>query len=171
MDMKEIITIIGNATTGVFALLAAYFAWRLKRGTDDRDRKTALAVERRKDLQELFSEVFAHLEQAIQRGQRLESFDLTLDLSRVNAKIRLIASEEVNLAYDDAADKLHEWSLLHVKASPRQMKVGESTIAIIQAPDPTAAFKKPAAEAYEALHASLDKLRKCMRSEIERAGS
>lgn len=170
MEMKEIIPVIANVTTGVFALVAAYFAWRLKRATDDRDRKTALAVERRRDLQELFAEVFAHLEQAIQRGQRLESFDLTLEISRANAKIRLLASEEVNLAYDGTVQKLHEWSVLHFKASPRQIKVGESTVSILQAPDPTAAFKKPSSDAYESLHSSLSNLRKCMRSEIERAG-
>jgi hypothetical protein len=164
--MADIAPFIGPAVTGFFALLAAYLGWRLKRSGDDRERRVAIALERRKELRELYAEIFVFLEQAIKHGVERKRFDLTAEISRANAKLRLLAPEEINLAYDDVSDKLHEWSILHSKALPRQMQVGDQTVTIFQAPDPTEEFKAPALAAHQALHDSLSKLRTLMRNEL-----
>jgi hypothetical protein len=166
--MADIAPFIGPGVTGFFALLAAYLGWRLKRSGEDRERRVAIALERRKELRELYAEIFVYLEQAMKHGIDLKPFELTPEVSRANAKLRLLAPEEVNLAYDDVSDKLHAWSVLHAKASPRQMQVGDQTITIIQAPDPTAKFKEPALAAHQALHDSLSKLRSLMRDDLRK---
>lgn len=164
--MADVAPFIGPAITGFFALLAAYLAWRLKRSGDDRERRVAIALERRRELRELYAEIFVHLEQAMKHGSELKPFELTPEMSRANAKLRLLAPEEINLAYDDVSDKLHEWSVLYAKASPRQMQLGDRSYTIIQAPDPTAEFKAPALAAHQALHESVSKLRCLMRDEL-----
>ena len=167
--MADITPFVVPAVTGFFAILAAYLGWRLKRSGDDRERKVAIALERRKELRDLYAEIFVYLEQAMKHGIERRPFELTAELSRANAKLRLLAPEEVNLAYDDVADRLRAWSVLHAKASPRQIQTGEHTITIIQAPDPTAEFKAPAEAAHRALHDSLAKLRTLMRHELSEA--
>lgn len=164
--MVDISPFVGPAVAGFFALLSAYLAWRLKRAGDERERKVAIAVERRKELRELYAEIFVYLEQAIKHCVTQTPLDLTTGQSRANAKLRLLASEEINLAYDDVADKLHVWSILHAKASPRQMQIGEKVVTILQAPDPTGQFKAPASDAHHELHDSLAKLRTLMRHEL-----
>jgi hypothetical protein len=164
--MPEFATVLSNAVTGLFALLAAYYAWRLKRASDDRERKTALAVERHKELSDLYAQVFTMLEQAMKHTFALEPFDLTSERSRVNARVRLLCSDAVNEAYDDVADKLQSWSALHIAASPRQMRVGEQTLTIVQAPDPTREYKAPAEAAHKALHEALHVLRSRMRADL-----
>lgn len=167
--MVDIAPFVGSTVTGFFALLAAYLVWMLKRSSDDRERRVAIALERRKELRELYAEIFAYLEQGMRNGIERKPFDLTTELSLANAKLRLLAPEEINLAYDDVSDKLHEWSVLYVRASPRQMQVGEQTFTIIQSPDPTLEFKAPAEAAHHALHDSVAKLRSLMRHELGEA--
>jgi len=167
--MADIAPFVVPAVTGFFALLAAFLGWRLKRSGDDRERRVAIALERRKELRDLYAEIFVYLEQAMRHAIERKPFQLAAELSRANAKLRLLAPDEINLEYDDVSDKLHAWSVLHAKASLRQMQVGVQTITIIQAPDPTAEFKAPAAAAHQALHDSLTKLRLLMRNELREA--
>ena len=167
--MQDFIAVFSGAVTGLFALLAAFFAWRLKSTGEEKERKIALAIERHRELSELYSQVFSTLEQAMKCAIAQEPFELTEERSRANAKVRLLASEAVNLAYDDASDKLQEWSALHVVASPRKTRIGEQTFITIQAPDPTETYKIPAEQAHKALHESLQVLRSRMRSDLSGA--
>ena len=165
----ELVPFVGTAIAGIFALLVAYLGWLLKSSGDNRERRAAIALERSKEVRELYAEIFVLLEQAIKHGVECKPFELTSELSRANAKLRLLAPEEINRAYDDVSDKLYSWSALHAKALPRQMQIGEQLITILQAPDPTEAFKAPAAAAHHALHDSLSKLRDLMRHELRKA--
>ena len=157
------------ALTGIFALLAAYLAWRLKQAGDDRAHRLAIELDRKKVLRDLYAEIFQHLEQAMKHGQELKPFELTAELSRANANLRLLASDDINLAYDDVSDKLRVWSALYARASPRQMQMGDQTITIFQSPDPTAEFKAPAETAQQSLHDSVASLRTLMRKQLSEA--
>ena len=42
--MQELATVLGQVVTGLFALLAAFFAWRLKRNGDEKALEATLAV-------------------------------------------------------------------------------------------------------------------------------
>ena len=164
--MQELATVLGQVVTGLFALLAAFFAWRLKGHGDERAREAAIAVERHRELTTLYSEVFSTLEQAMKCALHQEPFELTEEHSRANAKVRLLGSEEVNLAYDEVSERLQKWSELHYAASPRRTRIGDREYMTFQAPDPTAKFKVPAQEAHQALHESLTALREHMRADL-----
>jgi hypothetical protein len=167
--MQEFTAVLGNAVTGLFALLAAFFAWRLKKTGDEKERETSLAIEKHRELSELYAQVFSTLEQAMKCTMSHEPFELTEARSRDNAKVRLLGSEEVNLAYDDASDKLQNWSALHVAASPQRTRIGDQTFITIQAPDPTEKYKAPAEAAHKALHEALQVLRVRMRADLSSA--
>ncbi len=167
--MQEFAAVLGNAVTGLFALLAAFFAWRLKKTGDENERKSSLAVEKHRELSELYAQIFSNLEQAMKCAMSQDPFELNEARSRENAKVRLLGSEEVNLAYDDASDKLQKWSALHFAASPRKTRIGDQTFITIQAPDPTAKYKAPAEAAHKALHESLQVLRARMRADLSDA--
>ncbi len=156
--MQEFATVIGSVVTGLFTLLGALLVWRLKRSDESSVREEALRIQKRLELVDLYVQAFVTLEQAIKSVEFSDQFDLTTERSLVNARIRLLATAATNLAYDDAAEKLQEWSRLHALATPRP--------GLVQAPDPTAKYKEPAKAAHAALHAALDQLRKCMQSDI-----
>lgn len=167
--MQEFAAVLGNAITGLFTLLGGLVVWRLKRKDEDKDRKATQVFEKRKELVELYAQTFSSLEQAMKCAMKQEPYDLTPERTLLNAKIRLLGSEETNLAYDDVAEKLQTWSALQVAASPRKMKVGEQTIEILQAPDPTEKYKVPAQEARKALHEALQVLRQRMQADLRDA--
>lgn len=167
--MQEFASILGNAVTGLFTLLGALVVWRLKRGDENNDRKTKQALENRKELVELYAQTFSSVEQAMKCAMEQEPYELTPERTLLNAQIRLLGSQETNLAYDDVADKLQKWSALHVAASPRRMKVGDQTVVMLQVPDPTEKYKAPAQEAHKDLHEVLQILRKCMQTDLNDA--
>ena len=80
----------------------------------------------------------------------------------------MLFRSKIATQYSDVCSLLEEWSQLHYKATPRQMKVGEETFTIVQAPDPTAKFKEPANVAHERLQDALRKLIGLMRGELGR---
>jgi hypothetical protein len=69
---------------------------------------------------------------------------LVREISEANAKIQLLAPEKIAAQYFDVVSLLEEWSQLHHKATPRQLRVGEQTVSILQSPDPTKQYKEPA---------------------------
>jgi pyruvate dehydrogenase complex dehydrogenase (E1) component len=109
------------------------------------------------------------LEQAIRHVRAGEEYPLHENRSEVNAKVQLLASETVGEKYAEAVHLLERWSELHVLASPRKMKAGETSYELIQAPDPTAKYKQPAAEAHDGLQKCIGSLVQAMRAELRGA--
>ena len=164
--MQEFAAVLGNVVTGLFTILGGLVVWRLKRKNEDSDKKAARKIDRRRELTDLYAQAFSSLEQAMRCALEQETYELTWDRTLINAKLRLLGSDEVNLAYDDVADKLKEWSALQVAASPRRVKVGDQTVVMLQSPDPTEKYKVPAQEAYEALHEALKTFRQRMQADL-----
>jgi hypothetical protein len=155
--------------SGAFGVGAAIVTWRLKASADDKERALAREKECREELRSLYTAVFVSLEQAIRHARSGEHFPLDKDRSEVNAKVQLLASEAVADKYSEASARLEEWSRLHALASPAKMKVGDETFVMLQAPDPTAKYKQPAADAHKALQAALGELIQAMRAEVNGA--
>ena len=167
--MQEFAAVLGNVVTGLFTILGGLVVWRLKRKDEDSDKKAARKIDRRRELTDLYAQAFSSLEQAMRCALEQEAYELTWDRTLINAKLRLLGSEEVNLAYDDVADKLKEWSALQVAASTRRVKVGDQTMVMLQSPDPTEKYKVPAQEAYKALHEALETFRQRMQADLNDA--
>lgn len=164
--MKDYIAVAASVIAGVFAVVSALIAWRLKNSSDDRARNISLAKERRDEIKGLYESTFALFEQAIHQVERREPFSLAREFSQTNAKMHLLAPQEIADQYQKVSFLLEDWSHLHAKASPRQLDLNGQTVMIIQSPDPTAQFKEPAKAAYELLIAELQNLTKAMRREL-----
>lgn len=164
--MNEYIPALVAVIAGLFATVSAIIAWRLKSSSDEKQRIATLEKEHRDETKELYTRVFVLFEKAIRQELRLEEFTLGGDFSNTSAQIHLLATKQVGEQYSRVAALLERWSVLHRKATPQQMKVGEATYTLIQAPDPTAPYKEPAAEAYDELHRELHTLVDIMRGEL-----
>jgi len=162
------IPLVSAAIAGFFAVVCAVLAWKLKNATDQKARLEALRKERRDELKNLFSAIYTFFEQAIGVALRNEQFVLSPEQSQINARVRLLAPEPIIAQYFKVAGLLERWSQLHYRAMPRQMQIGEHTVTMVEAPDPTAKYKEPAKEAHEQLQAELDALIELMRLELER---
>lgn len=164
--MKDYVAVVAAVVAGIFAVASALIAWRAKNSSDDRTRKISLEKEHRDEIKGLYESTFALFEQAIHQVQRREEFSLAREFSQTNAKMHLLAPQEIANQYLKVACLLEDWSQLHAKASPRQLDVNGQTVTLIQSPDPTAEFKEPAKAAYESLIAELQNLTKAMRKEL-----
>lgn len=164
--MKEYIPAIAAIIAGIFAIVSAFIAWRLKNSSDERARQLALDNQRRDEIKQLYTGTFTLFENAIRQVLNKEEPTLAQAFSENNAKIHLLAPEHITAQYSEVASLLESWSKLHFKASPRQMRVGEHTVTILQAPDPTAEYKEPANAEYQKLHEEMNKLIDLMRTEL-----
>ncbi|MBY0484448.1 hypothetical protein [Nitrosomonas sp.] len=160
--MNEFVAVIG----GLFTLVAAFFAWKLKTASDDATRKLAIEKERRDEIKLLYENTFILFEQAIRQVKQREQFSLGCEFSQTNAKMHLVAPKPIADQYLVAASLLEDWSQLHAKASPRQIDIGGQTATLIQSPDPTAPFKEPEKKAHESLLVELQKLTQLMREDL-----
>lgn len=164
--MKNYATVIAAVVAGIFALVSAYLAWKLKSTTEANERTLVESRERKQEIKDLYASVIAALEQAIKKVQNTDDFSLDEELSEINAKLYLIGSEAAAQQYQDVAERIRKWSSLHSLATPRRMTIGGDTISILQAPDPTTKFKKSATDAYAELQCALESMIKQMRSEV-----
>ncbi|WP_186222582.1 hypothetical protein [Burkholderia gladioli] len=164
--MKDYVTVIAAVVAGIFALISAYLAWRLKSSADASERSLAESRERRQEMKDLYASVIATLEQSIKTVQSAGEFSLDKELSEINGKLHLIGSEASIRQYHDVAERIRKWSSLHIQASPRRMSIGGDTILLIQSPDPTEKFKQPALDAYRELQGALECMIKQMRAEV-----
>jgi hypothetical protein len=86
---------------------------------------------------------------------------------QAGAKVHLPAPQEIVDRHALAADRLEQWSALPVKAMPRRMQVGDKTVEILQAPDPAAAYKEPAKQAFNSMQEQVQKLNPFMRAGLQ----
>lgn len=164
--MKDYVAIIAALIAGLFAVVSALIAWRLKNSSDDQARKVSLEKERRDEIKGLYQDTFALFEQAIRQVQHREHFSLATEFSQTTAKMHLLAPQEIADQYLKVSCLFENWSHLQAKASPRQLDLNGQTVTLIQSPDPTAEFKEPAKTAYESLITELQNLTKAMRKEL-----
>lgn len=164
--MNEYVTAIAAVVSGIFAVAAAVISWKLKVRSEKMERVLSKERELQDELKSLYTSIFVGMEQTIKKVLAEEAFALDKDLSEINAKVRLLASPEVADLYCEAADLLGKWSSLHARATPRKMTMGDRTVTILQAPDPTQQYKKPAENAHEKLQGVLEQLVARMRAEL-----
>ncbi len=166
--MKEHVPAIVAVIAGIFAILSAFLTWRLKTSTDEKVRQLTEKKQKRSEITQLFTETFSLFEQAIRQALKREQFTLQEAFSENNAKIHLLAPENVVTKYSEVSALLESWSRLHAKASPHQIKMGDQTVTILQAPDPTEKYKEPAKQEYDKLQQELHALVSMMRAEVNR---
>ena len=166
--VKEYIPAIAAVIAGIFAIFSAYIAWKFKSSSDKQREQMTRAKDKYEEEKTLYTATFQLFEKAIREVLGREKFTLAEKFSENNARIHLLAPKSVEDQYSETASLLESWSALHAKASPQQMKMGDQTITVFQAPDPTAKYKEPAENEYVKLQDSLHKLVELMRSELER---
>jgi hypothetical protein len=147
--------------------VSPFITWKLKNASDERAIRTALRKERRDEIKRLYTDIVVLFEQTIKQVLNKEEFTLVREISEANAKIQLLAPEKIAAQYFDVVSLLEEWSQLHHKATPRQLRVGEQTVSILQSPDPTKQYKEPANAAHQKLQGELRNLIQLLRVELD----
>ena len=165
MDLKQYVPLLASVVAGVFAVVSAFITWRLKLSTEAKLRANTREQEQRDTTRDLYVEVHALMERVVRQVLDRE-FNLEEEVSRLNARVHLLADDHVVSQYEAVTAQLEKWSVVYRKSLPEQIKIGDRAATIYRSPDPTAEFKKPAADAFEALQQELAKLVKLMRSEL-----
>ncbi len=164
MDLSKLLPTIG---AGIFALISAYFAWRLKKQTDEKALEFSRENEKREEIKDLYLTVFELFEKTSSEIVKIERNIPQNEFHRTHARVHLLASDKVAKLYDDTCAALQDWMVLYFKASPERRKVGDSYMEIYQAPDPTAQYKEPAQDAHKTYQSTFNKLAEQMKSELK----
>ena len=168
--MDDYLPILGAVLSGLFALVSAIIAWKLKIWTADRERAWSTKKEHRDALENLYVDAYTAIEEAMRAVHLGEKFDPTERGSAVNGRIHLLASEEVREKYFEVMGLLQKWSKLHFLAKPRQIQMENATVTVVQAPDPATKHQGPEREARQALQSALDAMMKEMHEELAKYG-
>ncbi len=166
--MKDYIAVIAVIITGIFTLISAVIAWRLKVFSMEKAREFSLKKEKYEELKEIYTMSFSLFENAIRQVMHLDEFTLAHEFSKINAKIHLLAPENITEQYSLACSVLESWSALYIKASPKRNKIGDTKYILLQAPDPTKEFKEPAKQEYDHLQEEMNKLFDLMRIDLKK---
>jgi hypothetical protein len=165
--MKDYVLVISAVVAGVFAIASALIAWTLKNSSYNQRDQLSHAKEKYEEAKSLYTTTFKLFEESIRQVLNRQQFILSQAFSENNAKIHLLAPQNVIEQYSEAASLLKSWSILYAKASPKQIKIGDQTATIIQAPDPAVKYKEPAELEYKKMQDSLQKLVDIMRSQLD----
>ncbi len=165
-QLKDFATVLAATIAGLFALLSAFLAWRLRNATESHASRSATAKERRNEIKSLYMETYSLFEKAIAEVSGGKPFTLANDFAKLNAQFHLLAPEKLSEQYGECCLRLQAWSQLHVQASPKRMDVGGVPIVLVQSPDPAAKYREPAAAAYQKLQSQLQGLAAAMRKNL-----
>jgi hypothetical protein len=165
-QLKDFSTVLAATMAGLFALLSAFLAWRLRNTTDSDASRASVAKEQRDEVKALYTGTYSLFERAIAEVRAGGPFTLSNDFSKLNAQFHLLAPEALSKQYGECCLQLESWSQLHVQASPKRMNVSGVPIVFVQSPDPAAKFREPAAAAYEKLQSQLQDFVAAMRIEL-----
>jgi len=165
--MKDYVAVIAAIIAGISAIISAVIAWRLNAYSTEKHREFSLKKEKYDELKDLYTRSYSLFENAIRQVQNFDEFTLAQECSEINAKIRLLAPENIAEQYELACSVLESWSSLYVKASPKRIKIGDSKCVILQSPDPTKEFIEPAKKEYENLQKEMKNLFDLMRVDLQ----
>ncbi|WP_281783926.1 hypothetical protein [Sinimarinibacterium flocculans] len=165
-QLKDFSTVLAAAIAGLFALLSAFLAWRLRNAADSSIAEAAVAKERRNEVKALYTEAYSLFERAIAEVRNGQPFTLAHDFAKLNAQFHLLAPATLSEQYGECCMQLEFWSRLQGQASPKRMDVAGVPLIIVQSPDPTEKYREPAAAAYRKLQSQLQALASAMRREL-----
>ena len=165
--MKDYISIVTAVIAGIFAIISAFLAWRLKQKTDENTQKAITEKEKREEIKSLYIDILTVFENTVGEIGNNKEYTQAYVISEIGAKARLLAPEKVYELFAEAAFLVESWAQLHYRATPKQMKNGNQTITILQSPDPTEKYKLPASEEYEKLQSKLHEIEEVMRKDLK----
>lgn len=146
--------IVTSLVAGIFVLIAAYLAWRLRIS----EKHAALMVEKRKEKEELYKKIHRTFDGMIQAVKRHERTAMQKEVIELNAEVALLASDEFGALYEESCQNLEEWTAVFPKAWPDTN--------LLQAPDPTAKYKEQERAAYQQFLENLQKLNTFMKADL-----
>lgn len=157
------VPVIAAVLSGLFALLAAYYAWLLKQRSEEEDKKERARAEKI----EVYSDVYVLFESAMHEVLSYKDYTLQERFSKMNAKMEILAEDQVKVCYFECCGMLEAWSKLHYKARRPTQKVGDRTITIYERPDPAEKYRKLAESTYFELQDKLADLTTLLRRSLQ----
>lgn len=164
--MTEYIAAVTALITGIFAIGAAVVAWKLKTKETIQSRELEIASAMRLELKTLYEDVYVSFDHSIRAVRVLEEGKSAEELSRMSARIRLLAPEDIVATFERAHSLLNAWSVLYFNAHPGRKREGDRVVELIQAPDPGAKYKERERKAYSDLQNCLERLVEQMRVDL-----
>lgn len=164
--MKELIPVVSALVSGLFTFISGVFLWKMKKNFDESNRKATIIEKKMEEKKQLYLDVHKIMDRTIHEittRQRVSTLD---EFHSVSAKVSLIAPGHISILYIECCQLLDNWSVLYERSLPKQIEVGNYKTTLIQAPDPTVKFKKPANDAFEELQRNLMKLIDKMREDL-----
>ena len=166
--MKDYVAVIAAIIAGISAMISAIIAWKLSALSTEKAREFSLKKEKYDELKDIYTKSFSLFENAIRQVLNFDEYTLAQEFSEINAKIRLLAPENIAEQYELTCSILESWSSLYVKTSPKRIKIGDSKCVILQSPDPTKEFIEPAKKEYEHLQKEMKNLFDLMRVDLQK---
>lgn len=147
--------IVSSVVAGIFVLLSAYLAWRLRMS----EKQALFLSEKRNKKEELYKKILRTFDSGIQAIKRYEPMATQKEFIELNAEVALFATDDLETHYEKTAQEFELWANVFPKAWPNTN--------IIQSPDPAAKHKGPEKDAYHQLLKSLDQLKEFMKTDLK----
>ncbi|EBI9729788.1 hypothetical protein KNA66_001102 [Salmonella enterica] len=165
---KDIISLISPVVAGLFTIATAFLAWKLNSKLNKSNIEKEQKNIRREETIQLYTDIYIIFEKSINQVRNHEEFSLYESFIKLNARIHLLAPDELCRLYFDACEAFTEWSELFKKSSPPRTKIGDKVIMTFQSPDPTKKYKEHEKEAYEMLMDKIQNLTKNMKIDLSK---
>lgn len=160
--MTTYLPIFGAALAGLFTLVSAYFVWTLKK----RDENRAIESSARAEKISHFIDIYSLFETAIFQIKNCVEYSLQSDFIKMNAKIELLADEELRSKYFDCCNRLEDWSKYHASGQRPTQQIGDAVVTTFQSPDPREKYRKLAGEQYDKLVRELGSLKDMLKARL-----
>jgi len=166
--MKEYIGLGIVVFSLIFAISAAFMAWRLKQRLDSANSKVALEKTRREERRKTYQEVIAQLEHAISSVTKGDP-ELNNLFDDLSPKLHLHASEEVNSNFIEVCLLLENWTAMKEDVEKTSLDLQQKPDQAMVIEERLSEQKKQALDAYQLFKHKFNKLGAMMRKEMSEA--
>jgi hypothetical protein len=161
---SAIIALLGALIGAASALVAQWISNRHQRQLSEDDWRRRLGLKRYEQMRSLYAGTLANFERCIRATEQLDDYsEVTKNLPRWNARLRLLASKQIVTQSQIASEALYHWSVEYRSGSPR--RVGKSGFAVISSTD--IPHSEKARSLYPAVNNEIAKLAELMEADLK----
>lgn len=167
--MKEYIGLGIVVFSLIFAISAAFMAWRLKVRLDSANSVVALEKTRREERRKTYQEVITLLEEAISSVTKGGDYQFDNLFNDLSPKLHLHASDEINSNFVEVCLLLENWTAMKVDVEKTEREQQQKPDQAMVLEQRLAKQKKQATDSYQLFKHKFNKLVAMMRKEMSEA--
>ena len=164
--MKEYIGLGIIAFSLIFAMIAAFMAWRLKQRLDAANSKVALEKAQREERRRTYQEVITLLDNAVSSITKGSDYPFDNLFNELTPKLHLHASEDINSSFVEVCLLIENWTAMKddVQKTEKELKRHPEQELILS--QQLEEQRKQAEDAYQLFKNRFSKLSSMMRKEM-----